>query len=128
MCCTGTITNPIKSSENLADEYTNAVNFSASMTQIFVGPSRSDTSNLSRKGALPMTITWNSWSDLFPIDVLLRGQQDTKIHRRFLEAMWRLMNPWICSRRRYSSIVQLWSRCSIAFFEMPRSKRSSCLS
>ena len=43
----------------------------------FVGPSRSDTSNLSRKGAFSMTITWNSWSDLFPIDVLLRGKQDT---------------------------------------------------
>ena len=55
---------------------TNAVNFGASMTLIFVGPSRSDTSNLSRKGAFSMTITWNSWSDIFPIDVLLRGQQD----------------------------------------------------
>ena len=43
----------------------------------FFGPSRSDTSNLSRKGAFSMTITWNSWSDLFPIDVLLQGQQDT---------------------------------------------------
>ena len=63
--------------ENLANEYTNAANFGASMTQIFVGPSRSDTSNLSRKDAFSMTITWNSWSDLFPIDVLLRGQQDT---------------------------------------------------
>ena len=71
------ITDPIKSSENLADEYTNAFNFGASMTLIFGGPSRSDTSNLSRKGAFSMTITWNSWSDLFPIDVLLRGQQDT---------------------------------------------------
>ena len=69
------ITDPIKSSENLADECTNAVNFGASM--IFVGPSRSDTSNLSRKGAFSMTITWKSWSDLFPIDVLLWGQQDT---------------------------------------------------
>ena len=68
---------PIMSSENLADEYTNIVNFGVSMTQIFVGPSRSDKSNLSRKGAFSMTITWNSWSDLFPIDVLLRGQQDT---------------------------------------------------
>ena len=55
------------------------VNFGASMTLIFVGPSRSDTSNLSRKGAFSMTIMWNSWSDLFPIDVLLRGQQDTSI-------------------------------------------------
>ena len=68
---------PIKSSENLADEYTNTVNFGALMTLIFVGPSRSDTSNLSSKGAFSMTITWNNWSDLFPIDVLLRGQQDT---------------------------------------------------
>ena len=68
---------PIKSLENLADEYTNAVNFGASMAMIFVGPSKSDTSNLSRKGPFSMTITWNSWSDLFPIDVLLRGQQDT---------------------------------------------------
>ena len=67
---------PIQSSENLVDEYTNAVNFGASMTLIFVGPSRS-TSNLSRKGAFSMTIMWNSWSDLFPIDVLLWGQQDT---------------------------------------------------
>ena len=41
-----TITDPIKSLENLADEYTNAVNFGASMTLIFVGPSRSDTSHL----------------------------------------------------------------------------------
>ena len=71
------IMDPIKSSENLADKYTNAVNFGASMTLIFVGPSRSDRSNLSRKGAFSMTITWNGWSDLFPIDVLLRGQQDT---------------------------------------------------
>ncbi len=71
------ITDPIKTSENLADEYTNAVNFSVSMTLIFVAPSRLDTSNLSRKGTFSMTITWNSWSDLFPIDVLLRGQQDT---------------------------------------------------
>ena len=38
-------------------------NFCASMALIFVGPSRSDTSNLSRKGAFPMNITWNSWSD-----------------------------------------------------------------
>ena len=37
------------------------------------------------------------------------------------------MNSWICQRRRYSSAVQLWSRCSIAFFEMPTSKRSSWL-
>ena len=58
-------------------EYTNAVNFGASMILIFVGPSRSDTSNLSRKGAFSMTITWNNSSDLFSIDVLLRGQQDT---------------------------------------------------
>ena len=64
---------PIKSSENLEHEYTNVVNFGVSMTLIFVEPSRSDTSNLSRKGAFSMTITWNSWSDLFPIDVLLRG-------------------------------------------------------
>ena len=71
------ITDPIKSSENLADEYTNAVNFGASMTMIFVGPSRSNTRNLSRKSIFSMTITWNSWSDLFLIDVLLRGQQDT---------------------------------------------------
>ena len=71
------ITDPIKSSENLVDEYTNAVNFGASMTLIFVGPSRSDTSNLSRKGTFSMTITWNSWGDLFPIEVLLWGQQDT---------------------------------------------------
>ena len=63
------ITDPIRSLENLAEEYTNAVNFDASMTLIFVGPSRSDTSNLSRKGAFSMTITWNNWSDLFPIDV-----------------------------------------------------------
>ena len=61
----------------IADEYTKAVNFGTSMTLIFVGPFRSDTSNLSRKGAFSMTIMWNSWSDLFPIDVLLRGQQDT---------------------------------------------------
>ena len=61
----------------MADEYTNAVNFGASMTLIFVGPSRSDTSNLSRKGAFSMTITWTNRSDLFPIDVLLWGQQDT---------------------------------------------------
>ena len=54
------ITDPIKSSENLVDEYTNAVNFGASMTLIFVGPSRSDTSNLSRKGAFSMTIMWNN--------------------------------------------------------------------
>ena len=47
------------------------------MTLIFVGPSISDTRNLSRKGAFSMTITWNSWSDLFSIDVLLWGQQDT---------------------------------------------------
>ena len=71
------ITDPIKSLENLTDEYTNTVNFCASMTLIFVAPSRSDTSNLSRKGAFSMTITWNRWSDFFPIDVLLRGQQDT---------------------------------------------------
>ena len=51
------ITDPIKSSENLADEYTNTVNFDALMTLIFVGPSISDTSNLSRKGAFSMTIT-----------------------------------------------------------------------
>ena len=38
----------------------NAVNFGASMTLIFVGPSRSDTSNLSRKDAFSVTITWNS--------------------------------------------------------------------
>ena len=63
--------------ENLADEYTNAINFGASMTPIFVAASRSDTSNLSRKGTFSMTITWYSWSDLFPIDVLLRGQQVT---------------------------------------------------
>ena len=68
------ITDPMKSLENLADKYTNAVNFGASMTLIFGGPSRPDTSNLSRKGAFTMTITWNSWSDLFPIDVLLWGQ------------------------------------------------------
>ena len=68
---------PIKSSENLVEEYTDAVNFGATMTLIFVGPSRSDTSNLSRKGASSMTITWNNWSDRFPIDVLLWGQQDT---------------------------------------------------
>ena len=68
---------PIKSSENFADEYTNIVNFGASMTLIFVVRSRSDTSNLSRKGAFSVTITWNNWSDLFPIDVLLRGEQDT---------------------------------------------------
>ena len=54
-----------------------AVNFGTSVTLIFVRPSRSNTRNLSRKGAFSMTITWNSWSDLFPIDVLLRGQQDT---------------------------------------------------
>ena len=48
---------PIKSSENLANKYTNTVNFGASMTLIFVGPSRSDTSKLSRKGAISMTIT-----------------------------------------------------------------------
>ena len=65
------ITDPIKSLENLAYEYNNAVNFGASMTLIFVGPSRSDTSNLYRKGAFSMTIAWNSWSDLSPIDVLL---------------------------------------------------------
>ena len=69
---------PIKCSENFADECTNAVNFGASMTLIFVGPSRSDTSNLSRKGALSMTIMWNSWSDLFPIDVLLRANKTQK--------------------------------------------------
>ena len=71
------ITDLIKSSENLADEYTNAVNFGALMTLIFVGTSRSDTSNLSRKGAFSVTITCNIWSDLFPIGVLLWGQQDT---------------------------------------------------
>ena len=68
---------PIKSLENLANEDTNTVNYGASMTLIFFGLSRSDTSNLSRKGAFSMTITWNSWSDLFPIDVLLQAQQDT---------------------------------------------------
>ena len=54
------ITDPIKSSENLAGEYTSAVNFGVSMTLIFVGPSRSDTSNLSKKDTFSMTITWNS--------------------------------------------------------------------
>ena len=110
----------------MADECTNALNFGASMTLIFVGPSRSDTSNLSRKVAFSMTITWNSWSDLFPIDVLLRGQQDTEIHRRFVEAMWRLMNPWICSRRRYSSAVQLRSSCSMSPFERQTATSSRC--
>ena len=43
---------PIKSSENLADECTNVVNFGASMTLIFVGPSRSDTSNLKERRIL----------------------------------------------------------------------------
>ena len=58
----------------MVDEYTNVVNFGALMTLIFFGPSRSDTSNLSRKGAFSRTIMWNSRSDLFPIDVLLQDQ------------------------------------------------------